>query len=84
MMKCLKSYSRQSEHYNKGQEYNMNPATADENEAYFGEKLWSRGSKGKGKAKAKTKAKTEAKTEKAEKTEAAKAPAKKSTKKANK
>ncbi len=76
-MKCLKSYSRQSEHYNEGQEYNMNPATADENEAYFGEKLWSRGSKGKGKAKAKTEATPKA-------AEGTKAPAKTSTKKANK
>ena len=83
MMKCLKSYSRQSEHYNEGQEYNMNPATADENEAYFGETLWDRGSKSKGKAKAKAKAKAKPEAT-PEKAEAPKAPAKKSTKKANK
>lgn len=42
IMICLKEYTRQNEHYYKGTEYNMNPATADENEAYFGEKLWDR------------------------------------------
>ena len=42
-MICLKDYKRQSERYEKGREYNIDPRVADENEKYFGEKLWDRG-----------------------------------------